>query len=82
MENNLRIKDYILNKFNDNNFNIRVWRDRSDNYMIVVGYYCFCNQKFDMRTRQIIIEESANGSMLEKAQELRNIYLNKELQYA
>ena len=82
MENNLRIKDYVLNKFNDNNFNIRVWRDRFDNYMIVVGYYCFCNKKFDMRTRQIIIEESANGSMLEKAQELRNIYLNKELQYA
>ena len=82
MENNLRIKDYILNKFNDNNFNIRVWRDRFDNYMIVVGYYCFCNQKFDMRTRQIIIEESATGSMLEKANELRNIYLNKELQYA
>lgn len=83
MENNLRIKEFVLNKINDNNFNVRVWRDKFDNYMIVSGYYCFCNKKFDMPTRQIILSESATGSMLEKAQELRNIYLNKErLQYA
>ena len=49
--------------------------------MIVVGYYCFCNKKFDMRTRQIIIEESGTGSMTEKANELINIYL-KGIQYA
>lgn len=82
MENNLRIKEFVSNTFNDNNFNVRVWRDKFDNYMIVAGCYCFCNKKFDMKTRQIIISESGTGSMLEKANELRNIYLNKELQYA
>lgn len=82
MENNLRLQNYLLSKF-ENKFSVRVWRDRYDNCMIVVGYYCFCNKKFDMKTRQIILSESATGSMLEKAQELRNIYLNKErLQYA
>ena len=80
MENNLRIRDYVLNKFNENNFNIRVWRDQFNYYMIVVGFYCFCNQKFDMRTRNLILSESANGSMMEKANELTNIYL-KGIQY-
>lgn len=78
MENNLRIKEFVSNIFNDNNFNVRVWRDKFDNHMIVAGYYCLCNKKFDMKTRQIIISESGTGSMLEKANELRNIYLNKE----
>lgn len=82
MENNLRIKEYVLNNIDNSKFNVRVWQDKFNNYMIVVGYYCFCNQKFDMKTRQIIIAESGTGSMLEKAQQLRNIYLNKELQYA
>lgn len=82
METNLRLQNYLLSKLDSNQFSVRVWRDRYDKYMIVVGYYCFCSQKFDMRTRQIVLSESATGSMLEKANELRNIYFNKErMQY-